>query len=82
MLGPDIEILTEILMELGEKHVRFGVKAEYFPCMGRALIDTIAEELGPSFTTDMKADWNEVYGAMAYDMIRAQKRAKKKKSKS
>jgi hypothetical protein len=26
MLGPDIELLTEILLELGEKHVRYGVK--------------------------------------------------------
>ena len=31
MLGPDIELLTEILMELGVKHVAYGVKPEYFP---------------------------------------------------
>ena len=24
LLGPDIELLTEILMDLGEKHVRYG----------------------------------------------------------
>jgi hemoglobin-like flavoprotein len=74
MLGPDIEILTEILMELGEKHVRYGVKPEYFPSMGRALIETVSETLGPEdFTSDIKADWVEVYGALSYDMIRAQK---------
>jgi methyl-accepting chemotaxis protein len=73
MLGPDIEILTEILLELGEKHVRYGVKPEYFPSMGRALINTIAEMMGDEFTSDMKADWVEVYGALSYDMIRAQK---------
>jgi hemoglobin-like flavoprotein len=74
MLGPDIEILTEILLELGEKHVRYGVKPEYFPSMGRALIESISEELGPEeFTADVKSDWVEVYGALSYDMIRAQK---------
>jgi hypothetical protein len=76
MLGPDIEILTEILLELGEKHVGYGVKPEYFPSMGRALIATVEENLGDSFTSDIKADWVEVYGALSYDMIRAQKLAK------
>ena len=76
MLGPDIEILTEILLELGEKHVKYGVKPEYFPSMGRALIDTVGEFLGDDFTEDVKSDWVEVYGALSYDMIRAQKLAK------
>lgn len=77
MLGPDIEILTEILMELGEKHVRFGVRPEYFPSMGRALIDTIQEHLGEKdFNLETKSDWVEVYGALSYDMIRAQKNAR------
>ena len=77
MLGPDIELLTEILMELGEKHVRYGVKPEYFPSMGRALIDAVSSNLGKDvFTSDVKADWVEVYGALSYDMIRAQNRVK------
>jgi hemoglobin-like flavoprotein len=76
MLGPDIEILTEILLELGEKHVTYGVKPEYFPSMGRALIDTVEENLGSSFTQDIKSDWVEVYGALSYDMIRGQKLTK------
>ena len=44
--------------------------------MGRALIDTVAECLGDDFTEDIKSDWVEVYGALSYDMIRAQKLAK------
>ena len=80
MLGPDIELLTEILMELGEKHVRYGVKPEYFPSMGRALIDAVSSNLSEEeFTSDIKSDWVEVYGALSYDMIRAQKNANKKK---
>jgi hypothetical protein len=37
MLGPDIELLTEIMLDLGVKHVTYGVKPEYFPIMGKVL---------------------------------------------
>lgn len=73
MLGPDIDLLTEIMLELGQKHVRYGVKPEYFPSMGRALIYTVSCCLGGSFSPDIKDSWVEVYGALSYDMIRAQK---------
>ena len=74
MLGPDIEVLTAIMLELGEKHYKYGVKPEYFPSMGRALIETLGEELDSTYFTDeIKADWLEVYGALSYDLIRAQK---------
>uniref|UniRef100_A0A7R9ZQC7 Globin domain-containing protein n=1 Tax=Craspedostauros australis TaxID=1486917 RepID=A0A7R9ZQC7_9STRA len=76
LLGPDIDILTEILLELGANHVRYGVKLEYYPSMGRALIDSVEEALGDQFTTPIKNDWVEVYGALSYDMIRAQKLSK------
>ena len=73
MLGPDIELLTEILLDLGAKHVGYGVKPEYFPSMGRALIYAVKEQLGERFTDETKDAWVEVYGALSYDMIRAQK---------
>mmetsp|Transcript_28200 Transcript_28200/g.43443 ORF Transcript_28200/g.43443 Transcript_28200/m.43443 type:complete len:163 (-) Transcript_28200:121-609(-) len=73
MLGPDIELLTEILLDLGKKHVNYGVKPEYFPSMGRALIHSVQTVLGDGFTEDMKDAWVEVYGALSYDMIRGQK---------
>ena len=74
MLGPEIEMLTEIMMDLGAKHVRYGVRAEYFPAMGTALIQAVASVLGEeNFTEEIRSDWLEVYGALSYDMIRAQK---------
>mmetsp|Transcript_45789 Transcript_45789/g.110985 ORF Transcript_45789/g.110985 Transcript_45789/m.110985 type:complete len:160 (+) Transcript_45789:141-620(+) len=73
MLGPDIELLTEILLDLGHKHVGYGVKPEYFPSMGRALIYAVKENLGEKFNDETKDAWIEVYGALSYDMIRAQK---------
>jgi len=43
MLGPDTETLTEILTELGERHVRYGVVPAMYPAMGRCLVDTLEE---------------------------------------
>ena len=77
LLGPEIELLTEIMLDLGEKHVRYGVKAEFFPAMGTALISAMSSVLGEEhFTDEIRADWLEVYGALSYDMIRGQKNVK------
>ena len=74
MLGPDIELLTEIMVELGSKHVRYGVKADMFPHMGRALLTTLEKVLGPQkFSSQVKAAWVETYDSLSNDMIKAQK---------
>ncbi|KAG7365817.1 globin-like protein [Nitzschia inconspicua] len=74
MLGPDMELLTEVLLELGQKHLCYGVKPEYYLSMGRAFIDEVETILGDSrFTPEVKDSWFEVYGAISYDLIRAQK---------
>lgn len=74
MLGPDIDMLTDILLELGQKHVSYGVKPEFFPSMGCSLIAALEESLGKEkFDAKTQDCWVEVYGALSYDMIRAQK---------
>jgi nitric oxide dioxygenase len=71
LLGPDIELLTDILMELGRQHLKFGVEASFYPPMGQALIHTMEEMLGDKFVSSAKDAWLECYTALAYDMIRA-----------
>ena len=81
MLGPDIEMLTEIMLELGAKHVRYGVTPAMFPIMGQCLLQTIEECLtfqsehgsGFKYSQDMKDSWLEVYVALSHDMIRARR---------
>ena len=71
MLGPTDELLSEILTDLGAKHARYGVKAEYFSTMGRALIAAVGESLGEDvFTRQVQESWIEVYNAMSHDMIK------------
>jgi methyl-accepting chemotaxis protein len=71
MLGPDIELLSEIMHELGVKHVRYGVKPEMFPVMGEALFLTLENVLGSDFDTVTRAAWKETYGELSQDMVRA-----------
>jgi hemoglobin-like flavoprotein len=83
ILGPDIELLTEMMIELGYKHVRYGVTAEMFPIMGDALIETLQCLLSPElFTEQIKSSWIVVYGALSQDMLVAQKDTDKKKIKN
>lgn len=70
--GPDIELLTEILLKLGQKHVRYGVQPEMFPLMGDALVETLSECLGEEFTKETKDAWKETYVEISSDMLKAQ----------
>jgi hemoglobin-like flavoprotein len=36
-LGPDVDVLNEILSDLGNRHGRYGVKKEHFVHMGEAI---------------------------------------------
>jgi hemoglobin-like flavoprotein len=74
MLGPDIELLTEILLELGEKHIKYGVKPEMFPIMGDCLAGTLLDTLGEDEMTDeVVAAWREVYKELTADMVKPYK---------
>jgi hemoglobin-like flavoprotein len=77
MLGPDIELLTDILQDLGAKHVRYGVKPEMFGIMGDALIKTLQETLGGGLMTESCIEaWKKTYDELSRDMIKAMKEKK------
>ena len=74
MLGPDSELLTEILLELGQRHVRYGVDTTYYPAMGKVLIEVLDDVLDEKvFTPQVRKDWDEVYTALYTDMIEGHK---------
>ena len=81
MLGPDIELLTEIMLELGTKHIRYGVKPAMFPIMGECLIETLEETLG-EMQPDVKEAWIETYDALSGDMVKAQLNVNQRRSGS
>lgn len=71
LLGPDIDVVNSILHNLGEKHRdSYGVKTSFYAPMGKALLETLEELLGPKrFTDVVKESWAECFQAMAYEMI-------------
>jgi hemoglobin-like flavoprotein len=79
MLGPDGETLREIMMELGTKHVRYGVTAEMFLVMGRILIEMMQEFLAEHrsefvFSPAIKTSWTETYTYLSQTMLESYKK--------
>lgn len=69
-LGPDTETLTEILNELGKRHVRYQVKPHYFPFMFQALVYALSEELGDRWNLDVEEAWVEVYDELSGEIMK------------
>ncbi|CAB9507130.1 Globin [Seminavis robusta] len=69
MLGPDAELLEEMLLDLGKKHVTIGVPVNAYPIMGDALLQTLRELLGDKFNQQAEHSWLEVYRAFSFEMI-------------
>jgi hemoglobin-like flavoprotein len=70
MLGPDSDMLTDILAEEGRKHANIGVKLEHYPSMGVALIEGV-RTLDRKFNDDTELCWKKVYSGISHDMGKA-----------
>jgi class 3 adenylate cyclase len=53
------EHLTSGLQKLGESHIAYGVKSEYYPAVKQAMMQTIDECLGDSKTAKTMDAWNK-----------------------
>mmetsp|Transcript_12130 Transcript_12130/g.30388 ORF Transcript_12130/g.30388 Transcript_12130/m.30388 type:complete len:214 (+) Transcript_12130:49-690(+) len=60
-LKDDITKIQKTLTSLGGRHVEYGVGAELFPIMGKALMMTLKEELGPAWTPEVANAWEQAY---------------------
>jgi len=70
MLGPDMDTFEDILLDLGQRNVRFGVQPEFYVSIGQALMEVLSENLTPEeFSPKVKADWVEVYAGVTHIMI-------------
>jgi hemoglobin-like flavoprotein len=75
MLGPDLDPLTEELMELGERHAKYGVTSKHYPILGEALMKTLFEFLGEKgFVAEC---WMHLYRYISLVMIRGARRVRR-----
>ncbi len=66
---PDTILPT--IQDLGKRHVGYGVKEEYYDTVGEALLWTLEQGLGESFTSEAKDAWAEAYKLLSGVMIDA-----------
>jgi hemoglobin-like flavoprotein len=57
--------LATILEALGVRHRNYGVTAQHFAPVGRALFDTLASEIGPRFDEPTRRAWIALYALAA-----------------
>ena len=56
------------LRELGARHIAYGVRAQYYETVGKALIDMLTEVLAGDFTPAVREAWTEFYRFMTEAM--------------
>ncbi len=66
-LGP----LLDSVDYLAQRHVGYGVRDEHYALVGEALIETLRECLGVSFTERTERAWGYAYAILSGRMIRA-----------
>ena len=67
----DMPTLVTTLEALAKRHVAYGVRDEHYDKVGEALLWTLEKGLGAAFTSEAKAAWTVLYGAVAQIMLKA-----------
>jgi hemoglobin-like flavoprotein len=57
------------LHKLGARHASYNVKAEHYPLVGTALIETFQQHLQDKFTPQIQQSWLEAYSIISEQMI-------------
>jgi len=60
-----LEALVPAIEALGRRHVGYGVRDEHYAVVGSALLWTLGQGLGESFTPETEAAWSTAYTILA-----------------
>lgn len=69
------QTLLPVLRQLGARHGGYGVRPAHYDAVGTALLQTLAQGLGPHFDTATRAAWTTMYTLVATTMIDAAEQA-------
>ncbi|HEX5940826.1 MAG TPA: globin domain-containing protein [Anaerolineales bacterium] len=64
------ESILPAIQALGERHVSYGVKAEYYPLAREAYLWALEKQLGEKFTPALQEAWETAFDALTEAMIR------------
>ena len=62
------ENVIPTIEQLGHRHNGYGVKPEYYPMVGQALLETLKEFLGKDWTPEIEATWTATYQVITQAM--------------
>ena len=66
-----LEALVPAIEALGRRHIGYGVRDEHYAVVGAALLWTLGQGLGESFTPETEAAWSAAYTILATVMQEA-----------
>jgi len=65
------DILMPAAVDLAKRHVDYGVVPDQYGSVGTALLETLRQLLGPSFSDADAQAWAETYASLSSSMISA-----------
>jgi hemoglobin-like flavoprotein len=68
-----LDQIVPAVQALGRRHAGYGVREEHYATVGAALLWTLEQGLGESFTPPVRDAWTTAYGTLASVMIDAAK---------
>jgi hemoglobin-like flavoprotein len=68
---PRLDTIRPVVQALGRRHVQYGVHPEHYKTVGAALLWTLEQELGPTWTPEVREAWATAYTALAAIMTTA-----------
>ncbi|HET8547444.1 MAG TPA: globin family protein [Bryobacteraceae bacterium] len=66
-----LDTIIAAVEQLGRRHADYGVRDAHYHVVGETLIDTLAEALGPRFTSEVREAWAAAYAVLATTMMAA-----------
>ena len=64
----NLPAIVPAVQDLGRRHVKYGVRDKDYDTVATALVWTLGQGLGESFTPDVKDAWVSAYGVLAKTM--------------
>ena len=65
----DLDLCRELSRDLANRHVSYGVKAEHYATVGKAVLVTVGMAMGERMSPEIEAVWRKAYAAVADVMI-------------
>ena len=66
-----LDTIVPAVQDLGRRHAGYGVEERHYTVVGAALVWTLEQELGKSFTAEVEQAWRNTYRLLSTTMKQA-----------